>query len=43
MGERRKAAEDEVARLMQSAAASKHSWDKEVQEKLSCERRRRGG
>lgn len=39
MGEQSKAMEDKVAQLMESYAASKTSWDKEVEEKLCCERR----
>lgn len=39
MGEQSKAMEDKVAQLMESYAASKTSWDKEVEEKLCCGRR----
>lgn len=39
MRERSQAAEDEVARLMESDGASKHSWDKEVGDRSEREAR----
>lgn len=38
MREKSKAVEDKFARLMESYAAFKTGWDKEVENKLKCER-----
>lgn len=38
MREKSKAIEDKLAQLMESYTASKTIWDKEVEEKLQCER-----
>lgn len=41
MREKSKAVEDNVAQLMENLAASKTSWDKEVEEIFTCQRRQR--